>query len=202
MSILLGVGLAASIVLAACAPPGRTDTAPFPTISARPNAAAVPPATRSNSNNLATDFPITVYQGQKVLGGQQIDLANLLSQGKPVVLNFWAGLCPPCRLEMPDLQAAYDEYQDGVLLFGLDVGVFTGLGSQEDGRALLQELEITYPAGTTSDAGVVREYQVIGMPTTYFITPDGHIVQKWTGLLTRDKLVELIGELLEASESS
>lgn len=194
VSTLIGIALIAILALAACnAPPSPTTSEPGSAATA-----SVP----DSSSDLAPNFQISVYQGQEVLGGQETELANLLGQGKPVVLNFWAGLCPPCRLEMPDLQAAHQEYQDKILLFGLDVGVFTGLGSQEDGLALLRELEVTYPAGTTSDAGVVRDYQVIGMPTTYFIAPDGKIVRKWTGLLTRDKLVELIEELLEASANS
>jgi len=134
-----------------------------------------------------------------VLGGQEVAFSELLAQGKPVILNFWAGLCPPCRLEMPDFQKTYEEYGDQVLLVGVDIGAFTGLGNQEDGLALLRELNITYPAGTTANAEVVRAYQVVGMPTTIFITPQGEIVQKWTGLLTKDKLDELIAQLLEAS---
>ena len=103
---------------------------------------------------------------------------------------------------MPDLQAVSDEYQDRVLLFGLDVGPFIGLGSNEDGRALLQELSITYPAGTTLNPDVVREYKVLGMPTTYFITPEGEIYETWTGLLTEGKLTELVEGLLTASATS
>jgi thiol-disulfide isomerase/thioredoxin len=145
------------------------------------------------------DFQMTVYQGADVLGGETVQIPRLLEKGRPIVLNFWAGLCPPCRLEMPDLQEVNDEYQDQILLVGVDVGPFTGLGSREDGRALLQELGVTYPAGTTSDAGVVQAYQVIGMPSTYFITPEGKIVRTWTGLLTKDKMGELVDELMQAS---
>lgn len=112
-----------------------------------------------------------------------------------MVLNFWAGQCPPCRVEMPDLQAVYEE----IMLIGLDVGPFIGLGSREDGKALLQELEVTYPAGTTFESKVLTDYSVIGMPSTYFITPRGEIFDTWTGLLTMDKMVELVDALLEAS---
>ena len=102
---------------------------------------------------------------------------------------------------MPDLQEVYEEHKDRVLLFGLDIGPFVGLGSREDGQALLEELNITYPAGTTFEAGVVRDYQVLGMPTTYFIKPNGEIINQWTGLLTKDKTIELVEELLAASSS-
>ncbi len=155
----------------------------------------------NRSRELAADFQITLYQGQDVLGRQEVQFADLLGQEKPVILNFWAGLCPPCRVEMPDFQEVYAEYGEEVLLVGVDVGAFTGLGAHEDALALLEEVGATYPAGTTPDAVVVRDYQVIGMPTTVFIKPNGEIFEKWTGLLTRDKLVELTQALIEASKN-
>lgn len=151
---------------------------------------------------LPFDFQIAAYQGADEIGGQEVNLSDILAQGKPVVLNFWAGLCPPCRLEMPDLQAVHDEFGDQIVLLGLDVGPFTALGSREEGQALLQELGVTYPAGTTFDAQVVREYQITGMPSTFFITPNGEAVRKWTGLLTEAKMIELVEELIEASHES
>ena len=147
----------------------------------------------------APDFQITVYQGADVLGDKEVKFSDLLAKGKPVVLNFWAGECPPCRAEMPDLQAVSEEYQGRVLLFGLDVGPFVGLGSREDGQALLNELGVTYPAGTTFDAKVVGDYQLLGMPTTFFIKPNGEIFEQWTALITRPKLKETVDGLLRAS---
>ena len=113
-----------------------------------------------------------------------------------MVLNFWAGLCPPCRAEMPDLQAFYDDNREQVTLVGIDIGQFMGLGSVEDAELLLQELNITYPAGYTSDDSVVRGYKVLGMPTTVFINADGAIFDKWTGALNREALEEKAGFLL------
>jgi hypothetical protein len=101
---------------------------------------------------------------------------------------------------MPDLQAMYNQNEERVLLLGLDVGPFVGLGSSEDGRRLLDELDITFPTGTTSDAQVVRDYKLVGMPTTYFIRTDGTIHRQWTGILNRKKLDELVKDLLAASK--
>jgi len=151
---------------------------------------------------LPADFQVAVYQGEDVLGGREVSFSQMFDAGKPVVLNVWAGLCPPCRLEMPDFQEVYDEFGDEVLLFGLDVGPFVNLGTHDDGRALLRELGVTYPAGSTSDAGVIQAYKIIGMPTTFFIKPNGEIQRQWTGLLTHDKLSELIVELVEALGNS
>jgi thiol-disulfide isomerase/thioredoxin len=190
ISTFLGLAAVAVVVLAACSStlPSNTD--------------ASPPVAASTDSQAAPDFQITIYQGEEIVGGQEVSFSELLGQGKPVVLNLWAGLCPPCRLEMPDLQAVSDEYADEILMFGLDVGAFTNLGGSEDGLSLIQDMGITYPTGTTSEPEVVREIGLLGMPTTYFITPDGEIVRQWTGLLTEHKLTELVESLLEASGSS
>jgi thiol-disulfide isomerase/thioredoxin len=146
------------------------------------------------------DFEIVAYQSDAELGGERVQFSEVLAQGKPVVLNFWAGLCPPCRAEMPEFQEVYDQFSDRIVLLGIDLGPFTGLGTSDQGRALLEDLGITYPAGTTEDASVVSRFQVLGMPTTIFVTPDGGITHKWTGILTREKLTELIEELLAVTE--
>ncbi len=152
--------------------------------------------------NLPANIEVTIYQGNDFQEGQVIALSEILSTGKPLVLNFWAALCPPCRLEMPDFQEVYEEYQDQIVLLGLDVGPFTALGSREEGQALLQDLGITYPAGTTFDEQVIRSFEVLGMPTTLFITPEGQVFEKWTGILTSEKMGELVEALLATSANS
>jgi thiol-disulfide isomerase/thioredoxin len=149
----------------------------------------------------AADFEIALYTGAELVGRQETRFSALQALGRPVVLNMWAGLCPPCRLEMPDFQEVSEAHGDDILFFGLDVGPFANLGSSEDGQALVVELGITYPTGTTGDATVVQDYELLGMPTTYFITSDGEVLRRWTGLLTADKLSELVDELLQISGS-
>ena len=149
----------------------------------------------SSSGDLAPDFSITMYQGQDVVGGQEVNFSGLVGQ-KPIVLNFWAGLCPPCRAEMPDLQEFNEKFQDRALLLGIDIGQFTGLGSQEDAQDLLQELGVTYPTGFTTEGGIIRDYEVLGMPTTIFIDAQGQIFKKWTGALNREVLEEITLEML------
>ena len=119
----------------------------------------------SAEKDLAPNFTFTMYQGEDKLGASELDLAQL--RGQPVVLNFWAGLCPPCRAEMPDFQSFYDKFKDRATLIGIDLGQFTGLGSQQDAKDLLQELGVTYPAGFTNDSGVVKDFKILGMPTDY-----------------------------------
>ena len=131
-----------------------------------------------------------------MVGGQELDLHSLIGS-KPIVLNFWAGLCPPCRAEMPYLQEFNQEYKDQALLLGIDLGQFFGLGNLEDAKNLLKELEVTYPAGSTADSDLVKNYKVLAMPTTIFINTDGTIVNKWTGALNSrvlsDEATKMLG---------
>jgi thiol-disulfide isomerase/thioredoxin len=166
--------------------------------SDRPAADAPSAVPESGSVDLAGDFTIAVYQGEDELGGEEIQFSDLFAQGRPVVLNLWAGLCPICRTEMPELQEAYDAYGDRVLFVAVDVGPFVGLGSEEDALALLDELEITYPAGNTPDATIMRDYKVLGTPATYFFRPSGEIAQQWNGLLTAEQLEDNVEALLES----
>ncbi len=152
------------------------------------------------SKDLAPDFSFTLYQGESRLGAPILDLSDL--QGRPTVLNFWAGLCPPCRAELPDLQLFYEDFSDQVNLVGVDIGTFTGLGNQDDAQNLLRELEIGYPNGFTSDDSVVRRYRVLSMPTTVFIDSKGEIFKKWNGALNRDILTEQTTELLNQESSA
>ena len=158
--------------------------------------------TDTASKDLAFDFSFTLYQGEGELGASTLNLSDL--RGKPTVLNFWAGLCPPCRAEMPDLQLFYDEFGDQATLIGVDIGQFLGLGNKSDARSLLNELGVTYPTGYTDDGSVARQYKVLGMPTTVFITSQGEVFKTWTGLLNQAVLAEVTTEMLnqEAALSS
>ena len=116
---------------------------------------------RAVAANLPADISIMVYQGSEELGGEEVNLSEVLARGKPVVLNMWAGLCPVCRLEMAHLEEAYAAYGGQVVILGLDIGPFIGLGDRDDALALLAELDVSYPAGTTDDAAIVKSYQVL-----------------------------------------
>jgi len=185
---LIGGTVAAIMMLAACSSVSQPSLV----------APASDPGSKSSESE--ADFEIIVYQGEDVLGGQAIRFSDVLAHGKPVVLNMWAGLCPACRTEMPMLQEVYNGYGGRLLVIGVDIGPIVGLGSEEDARALLDELEITFPVGTTPDTTVIRDYKVIGMPTTYTIKPNGEIIEQWTGVLTEDQLHGRIEALLEAAE--
>ena len=177
--------------------PTATRSAPGPTQESERTVQVGTP--KAVSVSVPLDFPIEVYTGEEEVGASELSFSGLFDGGKPVVLNFWAGLCPPCRAEMPDIQAVHDEFKDRVVIFGVDIGPFVGLGNKSDATQLIRDLGVTYPTGATNEPGVISTYRVLGMPTTVFLTPDGKVKRTWTGLLTEAKLVELVEELMAAS---
>jgi len=144
-------------------------------------------------------FPLVVYQGADAIGAQQLDFTELLGKGRPVVLNFWAGQCPPCRAEMPAFQSVYDAYGDDYLMVGVDIGPYIGLGSRQSAINLLAELGITYPAAGAEDARAVGDYNVLSMPTTIFYDGDGAEVGRQTGIMSEGMLEPRVRELIELS---
>ena len=149
---------------------------------------------------MAPDFSFEAYQGEKELGGRELRLSDVVALGKPIILNFWAAQCPPCQVEMPEFQEYYDKYRRQVVMLGVDIGALAGLGLPEHAVSLLHTLKITYPAVTTADEHVQKEYELIGLPATYFINSEGQIAHSWTGFLTKEKLEELAGALIDAEK--
>lgn len=176
-TMIVVLALALTLLVASCSgSPAETGTQP------------------SASVGTIYDFNISLYQGSDALGSDTVAVSDL--RGQPVVLNFWAGLCPPCRAEMPEFQDFADEYDGRATLVGVDLGQFFSLGTEEDAVALLQELGVTYPAGSTDDGNLVRELGVLGLPATFFVAADGSLHRKWQGVLNGDKLAEITDEML------
>ena len=143
------------------------------------------------------DFKINTYQSAGILDGRETSLQAVLDTGKPVVLNFWAGDCPPCRAELPVLQAAWEEFEEDVVILGVDVGPFFGLGTHDEGVSLLREFRITYPAGNTSNSSVLQDFNLNALPGSFFMTPDGTINDNWSGAISSGQLRRRINNLID-----
>ena len=191
--VLAGIGV--GVILTACGETAVSESTPAPTTAASTDVSGFP----AGEARPAPDFSFEAYQGADLVGGETVQFSQIIAAGKPVVLNFWAAQCPPCRVEMPEFDHAWQAARDRVLLVGLDVGPLINLGTRAEGEALAEELGVTYPVGTTSDATVMQRYQVLGMPSTLFITTQSQIVRQWTGSLDEAALNDLIDELLQAS---
>ncbi len=143
-------------------------------------------------------FDVSLYQGQEVLGGDDINFADLLDDGKPIVLNFWGGDCPPCRAEMPAFQNVFENHEDELTFLGVDVGTFFGLGTRQEARDLLKELNVTYPAGSSNRTPVVN-YSVTGLPTTIFFGADGEVFDRASGALNESRMESIVSGMLGPS---
>lgn len=108
-------------------------------------------------------------------------------RGRPVILNFWASWCVPCKAEMPALQRAFEKYRDdGLVVLGVNQTFIDDLDAARD---FVNELALTFPnvrddTGNTSQ----RLYQVMGLPTSVLITPDGEIAHRQIGQMTEAQI--------------
>ncbi|MDQ4149426.1 MAG: TlpA family protein disulfide reductase [Actinomycetota bacterium] len=102
-----------------------------------------------------------------LLGGDQT-LSSEDLKGHPVVLNFWASWCVPCREEAPTLEAAWKKYESqGVKIVGVNVQ-----DSKEDAAAFVKEFGLTYPSVRDTDLQLYTKLGVAGMPETFFLSRD------------------------------
>lgn len=105
--------------------------------------------------------------------------------GRPMIVNFWASWCPPCRDESPGFERTWRRFSDsGFLLIGVDIQ-----DTVEDGQAYIREFDLTFPNGIDLDGKITVDYGVIGLPVTFFIGADGIVKGRWVGALPEDRLV-------------
>ncbi len=146
------------------------------------------------------DFILNIYTGEKEAGSKSIAFNKLIAQEeRPILLNFWANNCPPCRAEMLGLEAAWKEYGDKVLFVGVDVGPYVGLGSYNGGRDLVEDFGITYVTGNTFNRSVITDWQITNMPSTFLLDQNGKVHDIVVGAILGSRLSEKIEELIAAN---
>ena len=134
---------------------------------------------------LAPDF--TLFD----LDGRAITLSEL--RGVPVLLNFWATWCPPCRAEMPDLQRFHQQYGDQVTVLGINWAE-----DPQTVRDFLDRYGITYPNVLDRQGKAFVLYRLTGIPTTFFLDEEGIVRGVWLGPLKTDSIAENFAKITRA----
>ena len=131
-----------------------------------------------------------------VVDGQENEISLSSFRGKPVVVNFWASWCGPCKSEMPDFQQAWEQYGAEVQFMMVNMTD----GSQEtleSAKAFLDKQGYTFPVffDTKMDAAIT--YGVSAIPATYFISADGGLVARASGALSLRTLEKGLSMIME-----
>ncbi len=132
----------------------------------------------------APDFQVKTFDG----GVFNLDAAS----DAPVVINFWASWCGPCRSEAAALQEAYERFgPEGVLFIGVALQ-----DTLKGSKAFIEEFGLSFPIGPDEDGDIMKAYKVFGIPKTFVVVKGGVISYVHSGAITRKALTrEIMGVL-------
>lgn len=136
--------------------------------------------------NKAPDFEL------ETLSGEVMSLSSL--EGKNVLLNFWASWCPPCKAEMPDMQKFYENNKDDIVVVGINLT--TSEPSIDEVKKFVDDYGLTFPVLLDKKDQVGgKMYQVLSIPTSYFIDSEGIIRNKFVGAMSYETMEKFANEL-------
>lgn len=152
----------------------------------RVQASAINPSGRPPSPELgyrAPDFSL------ETLDGETVRLSDYA--GKPVLINFWATWCGPCRAEIPSLESASRQFENRAVILGVNVQESPTLVAP-----FVAELDMTYPVALDANASVALVYRVRAFPTSFFVDAHGVIVQIEAGAIGDALILKRLGDLV------
>ncbi len=139
-------------------------------------------------NPFAPDTDFTVYDAS----GKQVNLSDYA--GKPIVLNFWASWCGPCKAEMPDFQKAYEKYGSEVQFLMVNLSS-SNQETQDKAEDFLESQGYSFPVLFDLDGDAALAYGVESIPTTYFFDKSGKIVDSYNRMIDEATLEKCIAKI-------
>ena len=138
---------------------------------------------RGTAEGQAPDFTLLTLQNETV------SLSEFI--GKPVIINFWATWCPPCRAEMPHMERLYQE-NDVVILA---VNVTSSESHINDVKNFVQELGLSFSVLLDEQSEIGSLYQIRPLPTSIFVDREGFIHRKHIGPMNVEMMERVLEEL-------
>lgn len=138
--------------------------------------------------NKANDFEVLDINGNKV------KLSDFY--GKPIVVNFWATWCGPCKTELPEFEEMYNEYNEKIEF--LMVNLTDGYNDTvENVKEFIRENNYEFPVYFDTEYSATNAYRIYSIPQTLFIDKDGNIIKLYKGQISRQTLQRYIEKMLE-----
>ncbi|WP_174613491.1 peroxiredoxin family protein [Virgibacillus ihumii] len=133
--------------------------------------------------NIAPDFKL------KNMKGKAVRLSDF--RGEPVIVNFWATWCPPCRAEIPDLRKLYKNKNVEILAVNL-TSTEQSIG---DVKKFVQNYKMSFPVLKDTESKVAEQYNVRAYPTSYMIDASGHITYMHLGAMNYDLMIQQLAKM-------
>ena len=129
----------------------------------------------------------------KTLDGKEAKLSDY--RGKKVILNFWATWCPPCKAEIPHMEKYYKKSAKDDNVEILAVNLKKSDKDEDYIKDFVKSYDMTYPVLLDTDGEQQEQYQIVTIPTTYFIDTKGKIQTTITGPMDQKKMSDIIANI-------
>jgi len=127
------------------------------------------------------------------INGKSVSLSNY--PGSPIILNFWASWCPPCRDETPHFEKIWRLYKEkDVVVIGINVQ-----DDMDSANEYINEFDVTFINGMDNNGRIMVDYGVTGLPVTFFLDREGVIIGRWVGSIGLSSLESRVEALENGS---